>query len=311
MNGQINGESPHFTSIHWKDLSSLPNPSSWLLDEIIREGTISVLYGASGAGKGFVALDFAMKVAEQGKRVLFVACDDFDLINTRYHAWVNFHCNQGHYIKPLNRWACTKHQISLDHPKSIEDFIGAYKEFAPDLIIIDPLFQHMGGLDWYSGKDMSIAWHSLTTIRDGLNTTILVTVCGEKESLPVGLYAACHMAATATKHTNKIVVSCDKLRSGPPFESLYFTLEAYGDEAIMLPAALEVQRVMIRKIAIANKLQELLHRVGTAGCTLNNAPRYMRNVDIAELAESFEWLIARDVIRCEATKYFLIPPCDG
>src|ERR1043166_3612319 len=38
-------------------------PPSWLVDGLIEEGVLAVLYGASGEGKSFLALDWALSVA--------------------------------------------------------------------------------------------------------------------------------------------------------------------------------------------------------------------------------------------------------
>ena len=48
-------------------------PPSWLIDGVMEEGVFAVLYGASGEGKSFVALDWALSIAMdrkwQGRRI--------------------------------------------------------------------------------------------------------------------------------------------------------------------------------------------------------------------------------------------------
>lgn len=52
-----------WTIIHARELKNLP-PLRWLIEKEIPENGLTVLFGESGVGKSFVALDYALRVAQ-------------------------------------------------------------------------------------------------------------------------------------------------------------------------------------------------------------------------------------------------------
>jgi putative DNA primase/helicase len=84
-----------FTMIPVDHLINLPDPS-WLIEGLIEEHVLGVLYGASGEGKSFVALDWALSVANDQRwcgravrpgPVIYVAAEGGRNIGKRIGAW--------------------------------------------------------------------------------------------------------------------------------------------------------------------------------------------------------------------------------
>lgn len=67
-------------------------PGEYLIDQEIPTDGITVLYGQSGSGKTFVALDYGMRIA-QSKPVMFVPAEDSAGLALRRRAWRGFHQN--------------------------------------------------------------------------------------------------------------------------------------------------------------------------------------------------------------------------
>ncbi len=77
------------------DLANLP-PPEYLLDDFIRKGGFNVLFGPSGGGKSFLALDWALCIAtgrpfygqqvEQGG-VVYIAAEGASGLHQRIEGW--------------------------------------------------------------------------------------------------------------------------------------------------------------------------------------------------------------------------------
>ncbi len=90
-----NGASAGYPLLSAAELAALP-PPSWLIDGMVPAGGLNVLYGASGAGKSFLGLDFALctatglawwgrDVAQGG--VAFIAAEGVAGLSARVDAW--------------------------------------------------------------------------------------------------------------------------------------------------------------------------------------------------------------------------------
>lgn len=72
------------------ELANQPKPIE-LLHGVIVQKSLTMLFGSSGAGKTFMALDWACRVADRYK-VLYLALEDgAHFIGSRFMAWVSYH----------------------------------------------------------------------------------------------------------------------------------------------------------------------------------------------------------------------------
>src|SRR5688572_10978575 len=88
-----------FTLYTVSELIDLPTPE-WLVEGVIAVGALAGLYGPSGEGKSFLALDWALCVATgqnwQGRTVrrgpvVYVAAEGGRSIGKRVTAWMDAH----------------------------------------------------------------------------------------------------------------------------------------------------------------------------------------------------------------------------
>jgi hypothetical protein len=152
------------------DLASLPRPS-WLVQDLLPASALAVLYGRSGVGKSFLALDFALCVASGaawfGQRVkqgavVYIAAEGLSGLALRIDAWV--------------------HERTLAAPQAIR-FVGRAVNFldsddlhraraaierlnpAPSLVVVDTLARSMVGGDENAARDIGLFVRACDVLR--------------------------------------------------------------------------------------------------------------------------------------------------
>ena len=137
-------------------------PRRWLVrDWIPAENSFGFLYGDSGSGKTFLALDMMLSIVtglddwsgykiRQG-RVLYLCGEGAHGLKYRVKAWMAEH---GVSALPAEYWANTESSELLDTQDGIHEIITSldYYAFRPELIVIDTLNRFMEG-DENSAQD--------------------------------------------------------------------------------------------------------------------------------------------------------------
>ena len=133
----------------WLSQPALP---SWLIKNWLPDSGLAMLFGPSGAGKTFCALDMAASIASgkpwhghkvsQGS-VIYLAGEGHYGLRMRVAAWAQQHGADG-----LENLYISNRGIDLDAPQAAAEVIRAIKEPSPtkvSLVIIDTLATHFGG----------------------------------------------------------------------------------------------------------------------------------------------------------------------
>ncbi|AII86741.1 putative AAA ATPase [Planktomarina temperata RCA23] len=221
----------------------------YLIDDVIEEKSLIGLIGPSGSGKTFVALDIALSLATgkdyhgfgASKGLVIMSAGEGHLgIPRRAEAWCKHNGSNLHAAS----FAITDRAVDLFNEAPLNAFCNEVEEIAktrgnPKLIIIDTVARHMAGKDENSAKEMGelvqtadklmhdyqcavmLVHHTghsnqdrargSTAFRGALNTEILVKSLGD----------------------NDIIVSCDKQKDGPEFDTMQF-LKVSVDPSIAL-----------------------------------------------------------------------------
>lgn len=159
-----------------KDVLRLPDPT-WQIAGVFPEGGLGVLYGPSGTGKTFVALDMALSVAEgynwlqrptKPGAVAYVVGEGRGGLKFRLRAWYEAHEPRLEMpftwiLQPVNflNEADVKHLINLIR-------------VPPSLLVIDTLARNFGGGDENETKDMNQFIQNVDLLRTELQTGVLV-----------------------------------------------------------------------------------------------------------------------------------------
>jgi hypothetical protein len=158
---QLNEGEGKFKLLKVADLIALP-PPAWLIEDMIEENTLAVLYGPSGCGKSFTALDWALSISKgqdwQGhhtkkSRVVYVAGEGTYGIAKRVRAWMSHN-----KIEDINRAFFVLEAPQMLRVEQVHALIERIKKLpkAPALIVIDTLASCFLGGEENSAKDVGM-----------------------------------------------------------------------------------------------------------------------------------------------------------
>lgn len=162
-----------------EDLEKLP-PPSWLVDDIIPETGIGVIYGESGSYKSFLTIDLLAHIGNgrawfgkdtKKKPVIYIALEGNAGIPKRIKAW-KIHNRTNSNINNLNRDI----NINFRDKSNIDYLIEKIKDAGLDggVICIDTLAQAGGDMDENSSKDMGYMIKTFQYIQQELGGVVLI-----------------------------------------------------------------------------------------------------------------------------------------
>ena len=177
----------------FKTLDDLRNqpPLEPLIEGLLVEKTLSSIYGPSGFGKSFVALDWAMGVATGNNvweretlpgLVLYVVAEGERGFPLRTEAWAR----ENGMSEPDAAIVFQYIPLDLSNEMEVESFINATRTFAGEvdvplrLIVLDTLARCMSGNE-SSTDDMKLAVNGADTIRRELDTSVLLVHHSRKD----------------------------------------------------------------------------------------------------------------------------------
>ena len=199
-------------------LADLPK-ASWLLPPVLPEASLTVLFGPSGTYKSFMALDYALQVAQSGNAI-YTIYEGLSGYHQRIKAWA-IH-NRKHYG---NLFVCLG-SLALMDTSEVSMFIEDARQLSPKLIVVDTLARAMTGSDENSSRDMGMFISACERVRLELNCCVLIVhhtgKTGLQERGSGALRGAADMMIKQSLDDDVIVVSCDKSKDSEPFEPMYF-----------------------------------------------------------------------------------------
>ncbi|MFM2006241.1 MAG: hypothetical protein RLZZ09_1896 [Pseudomonadota bacterium] len=157
----------------------LHQPCEWHIKGVIPKADLIVLYGASGSGKSFVALDMAAAIAQgvswQGHRVnkanaVIIAAEGAGGVGKRIRAYCNRHgineadFDLGVIIQPPD----------VIKDVDITELAKALKEHAADIFVIDTFAQVTPGANENSSEDMGRALRNIRILTQVTGATALI-----------------------------------------------------------------------------------------------------------------------------------------
>lgn len=175
---QLTGEQIHRRKITRIDALDI-QPPRWLIPGLIETHTLAQIYGASGAGKTFIALDLACRVATGGtwqdkriecRPVVFVVGEGSAGIVRRARAW-SIQNNTSLGGVPLY----VTYAVAMTDAAGVATLTQAIDDAGerPGLVILDTLARNFGPGDENSTQDMSAYIASCDLIRRQYGCTVL------------------------------------------------------------------------------------------------------------------------------------------
>lgn len=218
-----------------QELASEP-PPTWLVDNIILDGSASTLFGPSGEGKTFVALDLALSIATgrawhghatRQAPVVYVAGEGVKGLGQRAAAW------QQHHGCPGHDFFVVRTAVQLRANKDVTELFSAINghNLKPGLIVIDTLARSFVGGDENSATDMGELVEAARRIQSEFEcAVILVHHTAKKggaktqERGSSALRGGMDTMVRVGMSKRVVTISCDKQKDAEHFPALFLNL---------------------------------------------------------------------------------------
>jgi hypothetical protein len=272
---------PRFELFKPEDLKSLPKPS-WLIDHILPESGLAVLYGAPGTKKTFIGLSMALSIASghhwcgrptKPGNVLYVAAEGLSGFAVRAEAYKRQHGIVAINIRYIKEPFDLRLASHVKHLISILETAG----FKPDLIVLDTLARLTPGAEENSATDMGEAVSAMDTLRRHFDATVLVIHHSSKggglERGSGALRGAADVMIEITSESRKTAnLRCTKMKDAEEFQSLsvQFQRHEFEDERSSLAVASAIEISASGGLAERDEhraLRVLKERFGEVGAT--------------------------------------------
>jgi len=272
------------------DLLNTP-PLRWLVRGVLPAQGLACMYGASGSGKSFLALDLCAAVAEgeewfgcrvSATRVVYLALEGEFGFRQRLHAW---QVHQGREVPAGLRFIIQA--FDLRSPEDLAELADAVTASGgPDgLLIIDTLNRASVGADENSGRDMGEIIDAAKLLQTRLGGAVLLIHHSGKDqtkglrghsSLNAALDAALEVRREGDRREWVIAKSKDDGDgTAHPFrlEAVEVGTDEHGDAMTSCAVVPEARQTEFRRVlppksgnqaVVWNALGEILRRTGEA-----------------------------------------------
>lgn len=224
---------PRFVALQESEFLDAP-PVSWIIKGILPQAEVGTMFGESGSGKSFMALDMAAVVSlglewrghkvKQG-RVVYVAAEGAAGFRNRLKAYRHQH-----------NLTATGVEIIANAPNLLEkaDAVDVAKAILArgkaDLVVVDTLAQSMAGGNENSGEDMGKLLAHCKGIHRATGAMILLIHHSGKDSTKgargwSGLRAACDVEMEVVRADDDRVLTVTKQKDGQDGAEFGFKLE--------------------------------------------------------------------------------------
>lgn len=229
-----------FSLLDLDELESLP-PPTWLIDEMVADHGLSIIYGDPGAGKSFIALDMALRIAfgmdwhgtvTKQAGVLYIAGEGSRGLGKRVKGWRREHALEGVDAPFLLLPIAVQMLEPKDRAKLCRTIDAARVRagFPIGLVIIDTVSRALAGQDENGQESMSMFVAGCGEIQDHTGGAVIgVHHSGkDKEKGMRGstvLLGGCDASMKVTKSGDVAVLKTEKQKDAEEAPSVSFTLK--------------------------------------------------------------------------------------
>lgn len=242
--------------------------TDWLIDGVLEQNTTCTLFGASGSGKSFVALDWACCVATgtdwHGQEVepgaaFYIVGEGVPGFRRRMHAWEQ---KNGFPVADAPVYIL-KSPVQLsdgDNAKDLSEQIARMvKNGQPCLIVIDTLARNFGG-DENSNTDVSRLMNKIDThLRIPFNATVVIVHHSgnsdkDRARGASALKGAMDHEYRVEKRGDVRVLECTKMKDGPEDFEFHFRVESVslgdgGAAGVLVPVDVPSRKMTDTRLA--------------------------------------------------------------
>lgn len=250
--------------IHASELEHL-KPVRWLIEGVLPESGFVVIYGSSGAGKSFVALDYALKLA-QGMNVVYVAAEGEWGYRARVGAWV-----EHHKLGVGSLYVCLG-AVNLYETDDFNAFVDGLRLHSPKLVVVDTLAMCSTGADENNARDMGRIVKACKYLQHTFACAVLVVhhtnKGGVAERGSGALRGAADVMMKVSAHDDLIVVEPSKTKDTALPPSRYVRLLPVGESVVVVEAekivSTNTDRLTTNQVRVLEVLSMDIFRAGAA-----------------------------------------------
>lgn len=245
---------------HVRELHKLP-PVEWLIEDEVPKRGLVTLFGASGVGKSFIALDIAMLISSKAN-VLYVASEGEGGYQKRVAAWEKYHQKEGgtlHFLMEV---------VALLDPKELRQFTDLVRMLKPELIIIDTLADSMLPGDENNTRDMGLFLKAAKRIQKEFQCAVIFVHHTGKEGKDYrgssALKGKSDVMIRLTDEDQVICIECKKSKDTREFPPRYVRLLPIKlDNGLEAPVVVPAEKVVQTKTdPLSPKQQKVLDLLG-------------------------------------------------
>jgi hypothetical protein len=241
------GKEDYFQFLTVTDLKMM-SPPEWLIDDVITNESLCVLYGAPGTGKSFIALDMALSIANGREwhdkpvkkgQVLYIAGEGHSGLGKRVNAWQLHHSAPGdsniHFLSE---------PVKFSDEQDIDRLIASTDAFDLnfDLVVVDTVARSLSGVDENSAADMGLFVEACDRLKRHCNASILaVHHAGKDQSRGMrgssALLGAVDTSLCVTKDEKIVTIKMEKQKDAEQIKPLQFQMlevALFGDSSIVM-----------------------------------------------------------------------------
>lgn len=297
--------------IHADGLDELPEPKHLDTDYPIYEGAFNMIYGPSGSGKSFVALDLASKIAVNDP-VMYIAGEGLFGYNARWKAWKHHH---GIATAKLYFFM---EALQIMDDMQLMNFIKTMGTYQPSLIIVDTFATSAVGLDENSAKDVGVFIHRVKHIGKELDCSTLVVHHTNKEGGMRGsnaLYSAADAVIATTQNDGVIKLTNSYDQGGKnkygatDWNKFYRLLPVKGDDyegAVLVETEQIIDDLSVEGNELSDTQYQILETIQTYDSGVN-ALTVARTTEIpqATVYRNLKILLKSDYISYKEPNYII------
>ncbi len=223
-------------------LAALPAPS-FLLDGFLPRAGLSVLYGPSGFGKSFLALDWSLCIANglrwygrdvEAGFVLYIAAEGVFGLHQRVEAWSTARSHAaGERLRFLPETVNLLDRSHLERAKRTLDQLPE----APVLIVVDTLARTMVGGDENAARDVGMVIAAVDALRQPFGAAACIVhhtgKNGEDERGSSALRGAADMMHALKPDSSALKLECTKAKDSEALEPWTLHLSATRDSCVL------------------------------------------------------------------------------
>jgi hypothetical protein len=223
-------------------LHTIP-PLTWLVDREIPTAGLSVMYGESGTGKSFLALDYALRIA-QSNGVLYIPSEGEAGYRKRVAAWCE------HHRMPEGGLQFLFGAFNLIDPGQIETLNIDLQYMRPSLVVVDTLAMAMIGGDENSTRDMGMVMAACRQLARQSGTAVMLVHHigrgGQHERGSTALRGNADTMIKVSQADDLVQIDCTKTKDEAPFPTRFVRLiekdlPGIGKSLVPIPAEMVIR----------------------------------------------------------------------